>query len=192
MRPGTRSLGIGVAVVLDPLHERAGAVADSRDGDLDLAGRLGHGSLLSLAYSGVSSLRQRPVRAKRPAEPPRPGLAGLRTLRPARPRSSAACSAAMRRSIQVRSCSVDLDGVLDEGALVPVERPRRRLDRSTGAVPHRDELGTAALEEPEPSLEASGGGRTPSARRTPRPSSGLGSSVSSKRWKTSSPRAVSS
>ena len=42
---------VGVAVVLDPLYEGAGTVADSRDGYLDLAGRNAHGSLLSVTVS---------------------------------------------------------------------------------------------------------------------------------------------
>ena len=39
---------IRVAVVLDALHQRAGAVADSCDGDLDLAGTAIHLLLLSV------------------------------------------------------------------------------------------------------------------------------------------------
>ena len=105
MSPGTRSLGVGVAVVLDPLHEGTGTVADSRDGDLDLAGRLLHGSLLSVVVllgtaARLANRRAHDLRRAFECSDLVLGCLGRRGT------TWAACSAAMRRSIQLRSCSV--------------------------------------------------------------------------------------
>jgi hypothetical protein len=47
-----------------------------------------------------------------------------------------------------------LAGVVDQGALVPVERAPWRLDRPTAAFPGDEELGAAALQEQQARLGA--------------------------------------
>ena len=163
---------IGVAVVLDALHERAGAVADSRDGDLDLAGRLSHGSLLSLA--ATLSTGHAPAAAGVRDGPRELRGDGRRFGRRDR-----------RRRGQRRPLGGDelidpgqivfghFAGVLDERALVPVERPPRRLHGPTGAFPDLHELGTTALQERQAVLGAQVASKGPAQREAP-PVFGLG------------------
>ena len=89
---------IGVAVVLDALDQRAGAVADAGDGDPDL---VAHGVVSSWDMAEAEPRNARGRSAPVGAGAGRPDELGSENLA----RAAGTARTAMRRSIQDRSCS---------------------------------------------------------------------------------------